>query len=86
MKAFLTSGLISGDSVQDQLSMGLPDLKGVLKVLKQFLGFKRVLTPLGHFLDQDDLLGDPPFARSEMLIRQDQVFTFLLKVTHRSTS
>jgi len=65
--------------------MDVPDLKDVLEVLKQFAGFGRVLALLGHGLDENDLLGDPPLARSKVLIRQIQVFTFLVQVGHGST-
>jgi hypothetical protein len=48
------------------------DLKGLLDVLKQHLGFHCILTRRGHSLDEGDLFGDVPLALSYMPDRSNK--------------
>jgi hypothetical protein len=52
------------------------DLKGLLDVLKQHLGFHCILTRRGHSLDEGDLFGHVPLALSYMPDRSNRSSRF----------
>lgn len=48
---------LTRDPIEDELPMDVVPLKSLLEVVSQLLGLRRILTILGHLLDQTPLLG-----------------------------
>jgi hypothetical protein len=78
----LPSGSSLRDRIQDELSVGAPDLQCLLEVPKQALGLGRILPPLGHVPEDGDLPGQTPLALGEVPVGLGEVFAFLLHVRH----
>jgi hypothetical protein len=73
---------LAHDLVQHELPMPAPCLKEVFVVLKQSLGFRRIVSTLGHLLDQDTLLGYEPLARSNVNIYRGEVLAVFPSIGH----
>jgi hypothetical protein len=73
---------LAHDLVQHELPMPAPSLKEVFVVLKQSLGFPRIVSTPGHLLDQDNLLGYEPLARGNVNIYRGEVLAVFPSMGH----
>jgi hypothetical protein len=74
------------DGIEDKLPVDTPLLKRLFKVLEQALGFGRILPPLCHLLEEDDLLGHTVLTLGDVPVSLGHVLALLLQVRHGFTS
>jgi hypothetical protein len=76
------TSLVAHELVQHELPMPAPFLKEAFVVLKQSLGFRRIVSTPGHLLDQDNLLGYEPLARGNVNIYRGEVLAVFPSIGH----